>query len=233
MSKLRIHFFQHVPFEGLGSINEWAALSGHSLSSTRFYEGSIMPQLSGFDFLIIMGGPMNVYDEKQYPWLADEKIFIRNAIEAGKIVLGICLGSQLVSAALGARVYQNKDKEIGWYDIELSCFAKYDKLFFDLEEKFTVFHWHGDTFELPLKAIHLAYSRGCNNQAYIYNDKVVALQFHIEPTLDSLKEMIEFGRNELIPGKYVQTEKEILAGQHLIESNKKILFTLLDRLTED
>ena len=232
MKKLKIHYFQHVAFEGLGSIEEWISLSGHSLTSTRFYESSRLPGISDFDWLIVMGGPMNVNDEKQYPWLADEKKFIRHAIDEGKTVLGICLGSQLVSAALGAKVYQNNEKEIGWFDIEFTCFAKSDKLFFDMGSRIKVFHWHGDTFDLPEKAVHLAFSAGCKNQAYVYKDKVLALQFHLEPTPGSLQQMIDFGRKELKSGKYVQTEQELLEYDQLIESNREILFTLLNRLAE-
>ena len=209
MRKFKIHYFQHVPFEGLGSIEEWITLSGHSLTSTRFFESTVLPEISDIDWLIVMGGPMSVNNEKQYPWLAAEKKFIRQAIDEGKTVLGICLGSQLVSAALGAKVYQNKEKEIGWFDIELTCFAKSDKLFFDIENRIKVFHWHGDTFDLPEKAVHLAFSKGCKNQAYSYKDKVLALQFHLEPTISSLQEMIDFGRDELKTGKYVQTEQEL------------------------
>ena len=232
MKKLRIHYFQHVAFESLGSIEEWISLSNHSLTSTRFFERSKLPEIADIDWLIVMGGGMSVHDEEQFPWLADEKKFIRQAIGAGKIVTGICLGSQLVSEALGARVYQNKDKEIGWFDIEFTCFAKSDKLFFDMGSRIKVFHWHGDTFDLPEKAVHLAFSAGCKNQAYVYKDKVLALQFHLEPTPGSLQQMIYFGRKELKSGKYVQTEQELLEYDQLIESNREILFTLLNRLAE-
>ena len=113
MKKLRIHYFQHVGFEGLGSIEEWVHLYGHSLTSTRFFERTSLPEISDIDWLIVMGGPMSVNDEEQFPWLADEKRFIRKAIDEGKTVLGICLGSQLVSAALGAGVYK-KCREGNW-----------------------------------------------------------------------------------------------------------------------
>jgi GMP synthase (glutamine-hydrolysing) len=232
MEKLRIHYFQHVAFESLGSIEEWISLSGHSLTSTRFFERAKLPEIADIDWLIVMGGGMSVHDEEQFPWLADEKEFIRQAIGAGKIVTGICLGSQLVSEALGARVYQNKDKEIGWFDIELTCFAKSNNLFFDMEDRTKVFHWHGDTFDLPENAIHLAFSSGTRNQAYIYNRKVLAMQFHLETTLNSLQQLIENCRNELTAGKYIQTEKEILTNKQLIESNKKVLFKILERLAE-
>ena len=232
MKKLRIHYFQHVAHEGLGSIEEWISFSGHSLTSTRFFESTGLPEISEIDWLIVMGGPMSVHDEEKFPWLAKEKEFIRQAVDAGKTVLGICLGSQLVSAALGARVYKNKEKEIGWFDIELTSFAQSGNLFFEMGNRLKVFHWHGDTFDLPENAIHLASSKGCKNQAYIYKDNVLALQFHLEPTWELLLEMIEGGREELLPGKYVQAEEDLLKNKQLIESNRKVLFTLLNRLTE-
>ena len=232
MKKLRIHYFQHVPFEGLGSIEEWISLSGHSLTATRFFESAIFPDISDIDWLIVMGGPMSANDEIQYPWLSAEKKFIRKAIDEGKTVLGICLGSQLVSAALGAKVYQNEEKEIGWFDIELTCFAKSDKLFFDMDDKLKVFQWHGDTFDIPEKAVHLAFSKGCKNQAYSYKDKVLALQFHLEPTQNSLRQMVDAGRDELKSARYVQTEQELLRYDQLIESSREILFTLLNRMAQ-
>ncbi|MGC1392183.1 MAG: type 1 glutamine amidotransferase [Bacteroidales bacterium] len=232
MKKLRIHYFQHVAFEGLGSIEEWVKLSGHLLTATKFFEETELPGISDIDWLIVMGGPMSVNDEEQYHWLADEKKFIREAIDKGKTVLGICLGSQLVSAALGAKVYQNKEKEIGWFDIELTPEAQTGNLFSDFGKRLTVFHWHGDTFDLPENAIRLASSAGCKNQAYVYKEKVLAFQFHLEPTLDSLNQMIDFGRKGLKADKYIQTEQEILSYGHLIDENRKILFTILDRLAE-
>jgi GMP synthase-like glutamine amidotransferase len=232
MKKLRIHYFQHVPFEGLGSIEEWISLSGHSLTATRFFESAIFPDISDIDWLIVMGGPMSANDEIQYPWLSAEKKFIRKAIDEGKTVLGICLGSQLVSAALGAKVYQNEEKEIGWFDIELTCFAKSDKLFFDMDDRLKVFQWHGDTFDIPEKAVHLAFSKGCKNQAYSYKDKVLALQFHLEPTQNSLRQMVDAGRDELKSARYVQTEQELLRYDQLIESSREILFTLLNRMAQ-
>jgi GMP synthase-like glutamine amidotransferase len=233
MKKLRIHYFQHVAFEKLGSIEEWISVSGHSLTVTRFFENATFPEISDFDWLIVMGGSMSVHNEEQYPWLADEKKFIRQAIDAGKTVIGICLGSQLVSVAIGAKVYQNKEKEIGWFEIELDHEAQSASLFSGMGHRLIVFHWHGDTFDLPENAIHIASSDGTRNQAYIYKGKVLAMQFHLESTLNSLQQMIDHGRNELSKGKYVQTEEEILTNKQLIESNKKVLFKLLERLAEN
>jgi GMP synthase-like glutamine amidotransferase len=233
MKSLRIHYLQHVNYEGLGSIEEWISSSGYTLTCTRFFEKMTLPLLSEFDFLIIMGGGMSVNDEKQYPWLADEKKFIRQSIDAGKTVLGICLGSQLVSSALGANVYRNDEKEIGWFDINITPVALSGKLFSGCGDKLTVFHWHGDTFDIPPHAVHLASSEACRNQAYLYNKKVLSLQFHLEPTIESLNMMIDSGREELKKGRYVQTESEILSNKRLIGINRKFLFDLLDRLAEE
>jgi GMP synthase-like glutamine amidotransferase len=232
MKKLRIHYFQHVEHEGLGSIEEWIISSGHSLTSTKFFENADLPELSGLDWLIVMGGSMSVQDEKEYPWLIEEKKFIKKAIDAGKTVLGICLGSQLVSDALGAKVYKNQDKEIGWFDIEPTCFASTSKLLYDMALRTRVFHWHGDTFDLPEGAIHLAYSKACKNQAYLYMGRVLALQFHLEPTKEWIREMVESGADELIAGNYVQTGEEILKNIDLVDSNKEVLFNLLNRLSK-
>ena len=232
MEKIRIHYFQHVEFEGIGSIEEWTSFAGHSLTSTRLFEKFYFPQISDIDWLIIMGGPMSIHDEEQFPWLVSEKQFIRQAIDAGKTVIGICLGSQLVSAALGARVFKNREKEIGWFDIELTPYAISDKLFRDFGSRLKVFHWHGDTFDLPENAIHIAFSEGCKNQAFIYKEKVLALQFHPEVTLNSLQMMIENCRDGLSKGKYIQSEKEILSNKQILVKNKKILFSLLDKLAK-
>ena len=232
MKRLRIHYFQHVEFEGLGSIEEWVSSSGHSLSSTRFFKDSTLPDIADIDWLIIMGGPMNIHEEDQYPWLKDEKQFIRQAIDSGKIVMGICLGSQLVSSALGAKVYRNKESEIGWFDIEFTKAARACVLFADMGTSIKVFHWHGDTFDLPENAVAMASSAGCKNQAYIFKDRVLAMQFHMEPTKDSLRQMVEKGRGELKPGKYIQTEQEITANTKLLESSREAMFLILDRLAE-
>ena len=175
---------------------------------------------------------MNVDDENKHPWLAGEKKFIRQAIESGKTVLGICLGSQLISSSLGAAVYKNKEKEIGWFDIELSKAAQSGDLFFGMGSRLKVFHWHGDTFDLPENAVHLASSAVCKNQAYMYKDNVLALQFHLETTQDSLRDMLKGGIDEAVTGKYIQSEKEILGNKGLIDQGKGNLFRLLDRLAE-
>lgn len=230
MKKIRVHYFQHVPFEGLGSIEEWASENKHVLTSTQFFSNSNLPDVADVDWLIVMGGPMGVYDEKQYDWLVLEKQWIKKAIEAGKTIIGICLGAQLVAEVLGAKVYPNQYKEIGWYPVEFSNEALGNKLFQGIDKTMTVFHWHGDTFDLPPGAICLASSKACRHQAFLYTEKVLGLQFHFEMTENALQTMIENGSGELKPAPFIQTEEMILNNKNLIEDNKRVLFTILDRL---
>src|SRR5665213_1473810 len=120
MKQLRIHYFQHVHFEGPGNIEEWCNKHGHSLTATKFYEDFKLPSLTDIDWLVIMGGPMSVNDEEEITWLAAEKQFIQKAIQAEKTIIGICLGAQLLADVMGSKVYQNTYKEIGWFPIELT-----------------------------------------------------------------------------------------------------------------
>ncbi|MBV9468373.1 MAG: type 1 glutamine amidotransferase, partial [Abitibacteriaceae bacterium] len=143
---MRIHSFQHVPFEGLASIEAWATSRGHTLSASKFYNSEPLPQIEEIDWLIVMGGPMNIYEENKYPWLVPEKHFIKQAIDRQKPVLGICLGAQLIADVLGAKVTRNPSVEIGWFPIQLTAAALNSPLFSFLPSQFPVLHWHGDTF---------------------------------------------------------------------------------------
>ncbi|HJV77435.1 MAG TPA: type 1 glutamine amidotransferase [Paludibacter sp.] len=228
MKKLSIHSLMHVPFEGLGCMEQWITRNNHSLSYTHFYENYQLPTIDDIDWLIVMGGPMGVYDETQYPWLAEEKAFIRQAIGKGKTVIGICLGSQLIAEVLGAKVYPNKQKEIGWFDVKLSETAKTHPLFVGFEDKFPVFHWHGDTFDLPAGSTHLISSDACLNQAFLYNGNVLGLQFHVEVTGQTLSGMVENGLHELAQSETIQSAEQILKQTAFIEANNKKMFQILD-----
>ena len=177
---MHAHYFQHVVFEGLGSIERWLQTNAFTVSNTRFYETSELPTTDGIDLLVVMGGPMSVNDEADYPWLAAEKQFIRKMISLGKPVLGICLGAQLIASAMGMAVYKNDEKEIGWFPIE--GIPPKDDSTFGFPPSLEVFHWHGETFDLPPKAIRLAKSSGCANQAFQLGQSVIGLQFHLETT---------------------------------------------------
>lgn len=99
----RIHYLQHVPFEGIGYIETWARENNYRLTATRFYQDDTLPEISTVDWVVVLGGPMGVYDENKYPWLAKEKQWLKGAIDSGKIVIGICLGAQLIAEILGGR----------------------------------------------------------------------------------------------------------------------------------
>jgi GMP synthase-like glutamine amidotransferase len=206
---MRAHYLQHVPFEGLGSIEPWLRAAGYKITNTRFFESASLPNLNEIDLIVVMGGPMSVNDEVDFPWLVEEKQFIRIAIEAGKEVLGICLGAQLIASAMGAKVYRNTVKEIGWFPVK--GVSPSEELVFHFPTSEEVFHWHGETFDLPPEGIHLARSDGCENQAFQLGQSVIGLQFHLETTPESARELVSHCRTELIPSKYVQSEETILA----------------------
>lgn len=178
---MRIHYLQHVPFEGLGSIAAWAEERGHGVTGTPLYADAPLPALDSLDWLIVMGGPMNVYETERYPWLISETRFIREAIAAQKRVLGICLGAQLIAVALGARVNADACQEIGWAPVTFAD-AGNRPVLRGLPERIEAFHWHSDTFEVPSAAAAAAASEACANQMFIYRERVVAMQFHLETT---------------------------------------------------
>lgn len=222
---MKLHYLQHVPFEGLGYIEEWAAFRKIELSCTRLYAGEHPPSSARFDWLVIMGGPMGIHDHDEHPWLPAEKEFIRASIDAGKIVVGICLGAQLIAHVLGAEVYPGKYKEIGWFPLRRSPDAPEW-----IAEELTAFHWHGDTFDLPDGAIHLAASDACRNQGFIYRDRVLALQFHLESTHNSIEELIRNCADELTDGPYIQTAMDIRSAYSNIAPINAALSQLLDEL---
>lgn len=208
---MNAHYFQHVPFEGLGSIEAWLRDAGYAITCTRFFESPDIPDLSDIDLLIVMGGPMSVNDEAEFPWLVQEKGFIREAVQAGKPVLGVCLGAQLIASALGAKVSKNPVKEIGWFPIQ--GLSGDERAVFRFPPETTVFHWHGDTFDLPAGAIRLARSPACVNQAFQVGRATLGLQFHLETTPESAAALVANCRAELIPADYVQSEARILAAE--------------------
>jgi GMP synthase-like glutamine amidotransferase len=206
---MRAHYLQHVPFEGLGSIEPWLLAAGYSVSCTPFFQSTNLPELTEVDLLIVMGGPMSVNDEREHPWLAIEKDYVRKAIEADKAVLGVCLGAQLIASASGSKVYPNPVKEIGWFPIE--NVPTQSENVFRFPDSVDVFHWHGETFDLQDEAVRLARSDGCENQAFQLGSSVIGIQFHLETTPAAAETLVSNCRNEIVPGKYVQSEDDILA----------------------
>ena len=231
---MRIHYFQHVPFEGSGAISPWVQANGHTLSATRLFGGEGLPKLEDIDWLIVLGGPMGVQDDHSHPWLTQEKRFIEKAIKNGKTVLGICLGAQLIADVLGAKVFRNRFKEIGWFPIELTATPATAPIFRKLPQQFEAFHWHGDTFDLPAGATRVAQSAACENQAFVYEERIVGLQFHLETTREGAEQLIKNCAEDLTEAPFIRPPSSILASDtRFAEINKKmeILLDELERST--
>ena len=177
----RLLVFQHVSFEILGTLHSLLKARGFRIRYANFgRHPHARAEIARYNGLVVLGGPMNVDDLERHPHLAVEVELIQQAIEQGLPVLGICLGAQLIAKALGARVHANGGKEIGWYDVSPTLAAKDDPLFRDFGEMEKIFQWHGDVFELPAGAVHLATSQRCPHQAFRYGTNVYGLQFHLE-----------------------------------------------------
>jgi len=206
---MHAHYLQHVPFEGLGSIAPWLEAAGAAVTRTRLFAGDALPDVAALDLLVVMGGPMSVNDEDTFPWLVAERRFICTALEAGIPILGVCLGAQLIAAAAGARIYANGEKEIGW--LPVTAVPTRDPSVFRFPPSLEVFHWHGETFDLPPGAVHLARSDGCAHQAFQLGPSAIGVQCHLETTPASARSLATHCRAELVPSRYVQSEAEILS----------------------
>ncbi len=228
---MRIHYLQHVHFEGLGYIETWLKENKYQISVTRFYEHNYrLPSTAEIDALIVMGGPMGVYDEARYSWLEEEKTFIRECIQTGKKVLGICLGAQLIAACLDAKVDKAKHKEIGWFPVMPTAKCTQLSWFYDLfKNNPIVFHWHGDKFDIPDGSSSFLNSQANNNQAFFYGDNVIALQFHLEVTAQTIEQMLENGQHELSNTPYIQTEQEIRNGAINIQQCNEMMSIILSK----
>jgi len=238
---MRFHCLQHVPFETPGLLTQWIGRRGYALETSFLFEEGVsqgegdssrtagassraagalrdehrLPGVHDFDVLIIMGGPMSVHDEAEFPWLGAEKDLIAAAIRDGKKVLGICLGAQLIAEVMGGRIYPNPEKEIGFWPVVWTDEAR--GVFSGvgpggergLGAGGEFFHWHGETFDLPPGAVLLASSAGCVNQAFLLGENVLGVQFHPEVTPGIIEAMIRYEGHELVEGRYIQDAGEM------------------------
>ncbi len=190
--------FQHIDCEGPGSLEPLFKSLGIELKLLKPFKGDVIPENLG-DGLLILGGPMGVYEEAQYPWMTRELAAIRKALDASLPVLGICLGSQMLAHAAGAQVFRGALPEVGWRPITLTAEGKKDPLLEGLPETFNVFHWHGDTFTLPKGARLLAGSDWFPHQIFKIGAKAYGFQCHLEVTETMVRDWATLYAKELVP----------------------------------
>jgi GMP synthase (glutamine-hydrolysing) len=207
--KRKVLAIRHVPHESLGTLQHYLEAAGMECEYLDAFKGSagdFNPR--DWTALIVLGGPMSVDQTDRYPFLATELDWIRQALDAQLPLLGICLGAQLLAKALGSRVYPNGVKEIGWYPIEITAKGRNDSLFAGSQRFETVFHWHGDTFDLPTGAVLLASSEECKHQAFRFGHNAWGLQFHLEMTGEMVDDWLVEPENcgELSGLEYIHPE---------------------------
>lgn len=226
---MNIVAFKHFDFDDEDAFRTWANRNGHHLMMREPSLGVDADWMNGLDLLIICGGPMSVYEEERYPWLVQEKQFVKQAIQLGKKVLGICFGAQMIAELLGSPVYRNEYKEIGWHPVNRT--SGQHPWLSGLDEAFLSFQWHGDTFELPKDTRLLAYSAACKVQAFAYLDHVLALQFHLETTPACMESMFANWSAELVPAPYIQSAEQIRLRYGQSKHSHEALHRILDQIS--
>lgn len=186
-----ILIIKHIEIEGPGSIEEFFNNTGQRLKVINLGSWQKLPlTLQDIEAVIILGGPMNVYEEEKFPFLKEEDDFLKKALLAKLPILGICLGAQLLSKASNAKVRKAENKEVGWAKVSLTSEGRIDPLFENLDSVINVFQWHEDTFDVPVKGVLLAENKACCNQAFRVNDNAYGLQFHVEVTPEIIESWI-------------------------------------------
>lgn len=210
MSAKRAVVLEHDPKEGPGTLARFMASRRIPFDRVALYRGEPLPPVETAGVLIVMGGPMNVYEEDKFPFLAAENAFIRSAIQRKIPYLGLCLGSQLLAKAFGARVYKARVPEVGWCPVQLSAEARRAGLFQGFDESLEVLQWHEDTFDLPERSVHLASSPEVPHQAFQVDGIFYGLQFHLEVDEPILKSWFERDpRLAAILAEYARYQKNL------------------------
>ena len=219
--------FRHDSHETLGTLEPFLKSCELKIQYCDLFSSNPVPKdPQPYQLIISMGGPMNADETERYPFLAKERAFLKIAIDQNKSVVGICLGSQIIARALEARVYRGSEKEIGWHSITLSKSGITDPIFSIFDgAKPDVFHWHGDTFDLPKGAVHLASSNLYQNQAFRYKQNVYAMQFHVEITPEMVSQWADENKKEL------EAVKPACSTESLKQETKKYMDSL-ERITD-
>jgi GMP synthase (glutamine-hydrolysing) len=208
IQKMNVLIIKHIEVEGPGLIEDHLRREKIPYRTLNLETNPLLPKLDEITHIVLLGGPMNVYEEDRYPFLRREDLFIKEALQRGKKVLGICLGAQLIAKALGTRVYKGPVKEIGWYDISLTEEGTKDPVFQGFPASFSAFQWHGDTFEIPAAGRLLATSSPVPHQAFRYGENAYALQFHLEITEGMIEEWMQGYEKEFNAGELPRFSKE-------------------------
>ncbi|HOX51985.1 MAG TPA: type 1 glutamine amidotransferase [Fibrobacteria bacterium] len=225
---MRIHFFEHADIEGIGTFEDLLFERSWSASHTLWHRGRTPPDYSQWDLLVVMGGPMNVYEDTAHPWLVTEKAYLDAVLAQKRPVLAVCLGAQLVAERLGAPVTRNEFTEIGWSELRLApSMREAGALFEHMPALASVFQWHGDTFAIPEGAQPIGSTEACQNQGFV-KDNVVALQFHLEMEPNALKGLIRAQPH--FRGPFIQKPDSFLANTAGFQANRDWLGGILDRI---
>ena len=206
---IRVHCLQHASYERMAIIEDFLKSHNFPISHSKLYLNEQLPDPNQLDCLFIMGGPMSVNDHDLYPWLIHEKQFILSCIQAGKIVIGICLGSQLIANSLGASVYPNVSNEIGWFPLHRNKNIP-SSIMIELPDNLNVFHFHGDTFDLPSGAKLIASSDATPHQIFLLGDRILGIQCHLELDFRTFSDFIIQNQSVIIPSSYVQSESVMI-----------------------
>lgn len=222
---MKIHCIQHVPFEGPGAIEEYCAKNNVELTYSHLYKGDKLNNTNA-DLIVIMGGPMGIYDDVKYPWLKIERNRLKELVQTDQKIIGICLGAQLLADAFGAKVYKNEKSEIGWFPVKKESNEQVITSFQTQEE---VLHWHGDTFDLPKGATRIFSTDACLNQGF-KKGGVIGLQFHLEMRPQDVETIVENCRSEIVDGQYIQSAEEILKNKSHYTKNQKLIGDMINEL---
>lgn len=227
---MRVHWLQHAEHEELGCIAPWLAERRLRVRGTRLHEGESLPAPDEFDWLIVMGGPMNIYEHGRYPWLIQEKKLIRDACVMDKHVLGICLGAQLLADVLGGRTSQHDTAEIGWFDVQITAEGATSRFLSGLPDRFPAFHWHADTFSIPPGSANLLKTDACVNQGFSPSPRRLGLQFHLELTLADAERWLAADVPD--PDRCIQSKAEMLREPARFAAQNRLMESILQRFVE-
>jgi GMP synthase-like glutamine amidotransferase len=232
---MRIRLIEHDPEDfSRTNISFWASKKGYQIQQTYICNNEELPAADSFDWLMIMGGSQHAWDEREIPWLQEEKAFLKEALAAGKIVVGICFGAQLLAEALGGRIFPNRHKEIGWHEVSLNPQGRESFLFKNIPHFFVTFHWHSDHFSLPGSCTKLASSKASENQAFVCNHRpLVGLQFHPEYTRDMVRYYARHHSQDWLSDRFVNDKDQVLARTDELPDTYWLMETLLNNIDQE